>query len=193
MGYNSLSQLDPDPIDTTLPPHEMQNKPQAKRLWTWLIICDDSKSNFALKDACVSMILGTIITINENPFPDYGQPRTPDDEAKLYIMRRHLLNVFQQLSKSKDAMREKNPMMALPIRSGLKGIKEPDVTATDAPSLLFHYLFDDWYTTYSLVAKQEHQYGKKLSDLASRYRQSFSDYLHTIANGHVLKTRRLSR
>ena len=36
----------------------------------------------------------------------------------------------------------------------------------DAPSLLFFYLFDDWYTTYSLVVRRQDKYGEKLRDLA---------------------------
>lgn len=66
-------------------------------------------------------------------------------------------------------MREQNPINVLPIRSGLIKTKEGDLEVSDAPSLLFHYLFDDWYTSYSLVAKQEHQYGKKLGELVGAF------------------------
>ena len=83
-------------------------------------------------------------------------------------MRRNLVNVFKNLSKSNDEWRRQNPIMTLPIRSGLLKIKEGEEIASDAPSLLFFYLFDDWYTTYSLVAKQEHQYGKQLGQLVSK-------------------------
>ena len=169
MGYNSLSQLEPDSNDTEEPSSHVQSKPKAKRLWTWLIICDDGGSRSVLLNHSFLTLSDTVITIHENPFPGRGRSRTPADEAKLGIMRRNLKNVFLQLSKSNDAFRENNPMMALPIRSGLKDNNETDVTARDAPSLLFHYLFDDWYTTYSLVAKKEHQYGEKLSSLVSIY------------------------
>ena len=103
-------------------------------------------------------------------------------------MRRNLKNVFLQLSKSNDAVRENNPMMALPIRSGLQDTNETDVTARDAPSLLFHYLFDDWYTTYSLVAKKEHQYGEKLSSLVSEYCPKLTIANVTRARGYVRET-----
>ena len=42
VGYNSLSQLESDHVDRTQPLDHMPSKPHAKRLWTWLIICDDS-------------------------------------------------------------------------------------------------------------------------------------------------------
>lgn len=59
--------------------------------------------------------------------------------------------------------------MTLPIRAGLTS---PDDTTTvgrptslgDASSLLF-YLFDDWYTSYSLVVRKEQQYSAQLEDL----------------------------
>jgi hypothetical protein len=60
--------------------------------------------------------------------------------------------------------------MALPIRGGLSsgedGINNGRSTSLgEASSLLFYYLFDDWYTSYSLVARKEHQYSAKLEDL----------------------------
>ena len=72
-----------------------------------------------------------------------------------------------QLSKSNDKKRKDNPIMTLPIRSGLLDIKDGEVATKDAPGLLFHYLFDDWPSSYSLVAKKEHQYGQKLAKLVS--------------------------
>ena len=57
--------------------------------------------------------------------------------------------------------------MKLPVRSGLLKNKEGDEVVSDAPSLLFFYIFDDWYTSYSLVARKEHQYGKQLGRLVS--------------------------
>ena len=35
----------------------------------------------------------------------------------------------------------------------------------DGPGLLFYYLFDDWYATYALLAKEEHHYGSELKRL----------------------------
>lgn len=88
-------------------------------------------------------------------------------DGRLQILRRNLVNVFKNLSKSNNEWREQNPIMTLPIRAGLPGMEEGDERASDGSSLLFYYLFDDWYTTYSLVAKQEHQYGKQLGQLVS--------------------------
>ena len=106
-----------------------------------------------------------MITITENPFLHHEGPLTAREERKLPVMRRNLINVFQQLSKADHPTRDKNPINVLPIRSGIVKTREGDEEISDAPSLLFHYIFDDWYASYSLVAKREHQYGKQLGKL----------------------------
>ena len=59
----------------------------------------------------------------------------------------------------------RNPMMTLPVRSGLQPVKDSDISPSDAPSLLFFYLFDDWVTSYSLVAKGQHTYAERIDKL----------------------------
>ena len=57
-------------------------------------------------------------------------------------------------------------MMNLPLRSSkLTRDTAPHAYQTEVPSLLFYYLFDDWYASYSLVSRSEHQYGKQLEQL----------------------------
>lgn len=38
---------------------------------------------------------------------------------------------------------------------------------SDTPGLLFYYIFDDWYSSYSVVFRKEHQYGEALDQLVS--------------------------
>ncbi|THC98774.1 hypothetical protein EYZ11_001753 [Aspergillus tanneri] len=48
---------------------------------------------------------------------------------------------------------------------------DPDqasIKQEDGPSLLFYYIFDDWISTYALVAKREHAYGVELDELRER-------------------------
>jgi hypothetical protein len=112
-------------------------------------------------------VLGTVISIHENPFPGHPGSLDEKEQAALHIIRTNLLNVFQQLSKVNEEMTAKNPVMALKIRSGVYSEEGRPITNSDAPSLLFYYLFDDWFTSYSLVARKQHQYGKKLERLVS--------------------------
>ena len=86
----------------------------------------------------------------------------------LMTIRGNLLNVYKQLSKSTESARLQDPVSALPIRFGLEAISSSDVAhveASDSPSLLFYYLFDDWRTSYGLVSRSEHQYGAHLENL----------------------------
>lgn len=82
-------------------------------------------------------------------------------------MRRNYRNIFRQLSRANDASRRSNPIMNIPVRPDPSKAGKIESPPSDAPSLLFHYLFDDWMTTYSLVARKEHQYGVQLEQLVS--------------------------
>ena len=91
------------------------------------------------------------------------------DEQELLAIRSNLINVFQQLSKVSEEQ-EQDPIMTVQIRSGLKAttLAETHVSESDSPSLLLYYLFDDWFTTYSLVARSEHQYGVELDKVVGK-------------------------
>lgn len=53
--------------------------------------------------------------------------------------------------------------MTLPLRTGPQPLD--DTPESNPASLLFYYLFDDWHTSYSLVARSEHRYGEQLEEL----------------------------
>lgn len=111
------------------------------------------------------LISETIIAIHENPYPQRQGDLSAEQHDSIGGIRRNLLNVVRQLSKSNEEWRKRHPVTTLPIRWGLQNIEGSEISAADAPSLLFYYLFDDWHTSYSLVSKQEHQYGKQLGVL----------------------------
>lgn len=89
--------------------------------------------------------------------------------------RRNLLNVFMQLSEVNDVHRRDNPINTLDIRPSLRSNQSSNITIADSPSLLFYYLFDDWYTSYALVAKSEHQYAMELEKLVRLYQSLIHD------------------
>lgn len=108
--------------------------------------------------------LGTIISIHENPFPHHQGKMSKKQLKALRLMRRNLRIIFRQLSRANI---ERNPLMSIPIRPGTQKFSIKETSSSDAPSLLFHYLFDDWMNTHSLVARKEHQYGVQLEQLVS--------------------------
>ena len=87
----------------------------------------------------------------------------------LSVIRRNVLTVVRQLSKVKNEWRRGNPIQTLDIRPGMQSNLNSKVTLVDSSGLLFYYLFDDWYTTYALVAKKEQQYAARLQNLVSAH------------------------
>ncbi|KAI4121056.1 MAG: hypothetical protein LQ347_006969, partial [Umbilicaria vellea] len=142
VGYNSLFNTHTSQGATAA--YVKQNHPEGKRLWTWLILGDD----------------GTVISIHENLFPDRQGPLTSAQKSELEVIRYNTLNVFRQLSK---ANKVQSPILTLPFRIGAQALD--NTPETNPASLLFYYLFDDWHTTYSLVARREHRYGEQLEEL----------------------------
>ena len=56
------------------------------------------------------------------------------------------------------------------------------VAITDSPGLLLYYLFDDWYTSYALVAKKEQQYATRLQALVSIDQTGFAPFSRLIVS-----------
>lgn len=109
----------------------------------------------------------TVISIHENPFPKANDLSPEEKESiprEIESIRHNLVNVFRQLSKAKEENQTQNPIMTVHIRPGLHSESQSEMHVADADgaSLLFYYLFDDWYTSYSLVARSEHQYSAHL-------------------------------
>ncbi|KAK5123060.1 hypothetical protein LTR85_003256 [Meristemomyces frigidus] len=132
--------------------------PHCTRVWTWLLLCEDS----------------TVITISEDPFP-YAEGRLdPLQQRILKETRRNLVNVFRSLSEvEEDRLMAHNPMTLLPIRTRLGDT--PEETAhreSDAPGLLFYYLFENWHNSYTLITRKESRYGVELGELRKQMFQS---------------------
>ena len=124
-------------------------------------------------------LLETVISMFEDPYVSMDSyQRSVQDATKL---RRNLLNVFVQLSKASSSS-TRNPISLVPIRHVEVALtpenddSEQNTLADaqiDGPGLLFYYLFDDWYASYALLAKEEHHYGRELNKLVSNFVLSF--------------------
>lgn len=123
--------------------------PRGKRLWNWLLLTEDK----------------TVISISEDPFPFSNGTLSAHELKTLYTTRRNLVSVFRQLTKAPTPLRESSLVM-LPVRHRIGNSEEETAhRPTDAPGLLFYYLFEDWFTTYSLVTRREHGYAAELDRL----------------------------
>ncbi|KAH7130610.1 hypothetical protein B0J11DRAFT_483325 [Dendryphion nanum] len=151
LGYNSLHNVR---TNSALHSHDddvdrSRDIPHGKRIWTWLLLCEDK----------------TVISICEDPFPFSDYPFKAHELKTLYTIRRNLVNVFRQLTKAQTPLHE-NSLIKLPIRHRIGNSEEETAhRPTDAPGLLFYYLFEDWFTTYSLVTRSEHGYAFELDRL----------------------------
>ena len=150
MGYNTIHNIPTkgrtEPTDDE-PHHE--DRPYGKRVWNWLILCEDR----------------TVISIGEDPYPTRNCLLTQHQQISLNIIRRNLINTFRQLSKARDGSHDP-AQMQLPLRTRLGDTEEETMhRATDTPGMLFYYLFDDWLNTYSLIARREHRYARELNTL----------------------------
>jgi len=124
--------------------------PEGRRLWTWLILCDD----------------GTIISLHEHL--SHHTAFTPYEyQVHISIIRKNILTIFRSLSRAPEAInrtymeksRGLGALDELPFR-----MHRTDLTESE-PSLLFYYLFDDWYSSWSLAIERQHPYRKKLRQL----------------------------
>ncbi|CBX92672.1 hypothetical protein IAQ61_005956 [Plenodomus lingam] len=150
MGYNSLHnvrtrQRDEHPEDAD----RAQDMPHGKRVWQWLLLCEDK----------------TVVSVSEDPFPFHNNGLCAEDLRTLFTTRRNLVNVFRQLTKAPTPLREA-AFTQLPIRHRIGNSEEETVhRTTDAPGLLFYYLFEDWGSTFNLISRRDKGYANELDRL----------------------------
>lgn len=101
----------------------------------------------------------------EDPFPTPHGTYSEKERKALAIIRRHLLMVVRQLSNAQHQWRENNEISKMDIRPNMTSNQSSKLHIADSPGLLFYYLFDDWYTSYALVAKKEQHYAARLERL----------------------------
>ena len=84
----------------------------------------------------------------------------------LGIVRRNIRFIFSGVSKQHAESSDKDPLVTIRVRHFNES--DPDQTSIkpeDGPSLVFYYIFDDWVSSYGLIAKREHKYGVWLEQL----------------------------
>jgi len=152
LGYNSI--YNTGAVELPIYDCSKRSKPQlphCKRVWTWLLLCRDR----------------TVITINEDPFP-YSEGSLDRLEGDVLVdTRRNLINVFRSLSYVEEPV-SASPLTLLPIRKRLGNTVEENAhRLSDAPGILFYYLFENWFNSYSIVTRRDSRYGIALDDVVS--------------------------
>lgn len=106
------------------------------------------------------------MSIQENPYPGASKPSENELNSVLGIVRRNVQFVFAGVSNQHSASSESDSLVTIRVRHFRDaGPDDSSIKPEDGPSLLFFYIFDDWPTSYALVAKREHKYGGLLDKL----------------------------
>ncbi|PGH33540.1 hypothetical protein GX50_03612 [[Emmonsia] crescens] len=146
LGYNSLHVVSGVDFGNST------GKPDGKRVWTWLLICDD----------------GTVITIHENPFPGPTSLTLGQRQKSVEVIRRNTNLVFSGISSQHIASEHSNPLITTYVRNFPNETGTAAIKPGEGPSLLFYYLFDNWHANYNLVIGREHSYNAALDKLRGR-------------------------
>lgn len=142
--------------------NDLHYNPHMLRLWIWLIMTHD----------------GTVISIHE-PIPpmkkDITNPRDIKDTVS--HIRRNIRVVLRCLSKAGLAKKKSGSNdVEVAMEQGAMVVRR---TVGQARDLLFYYLFDDWYASWSLAVDRAHPYSKELNEIVSFFSLSvFLLYLH---------------
>ncbi|GAQ10775.1 hypothetical protein ALT_8096 [Aspergillus lentulus] len=161
VGYNSLYVIPNVDISNG------RDLPDGMRLWSWLILCDDGEDNLAQSWPQLLTNQGTVISIQENPYPRISEPR-PESEVKsvVGVVRRNVQMIFSGASKQHSASSESDSLVTIRVRASNDPRSDHvSIHQDEGPGLLFYYIFDDWVTSYALIAKREHKYGVLLDRL----------------------------
>lgn len=137
--------------------------PNVKRIWTWLLLLSDR----------------TVVTITEDPYPNLPPSAlSPAQRQITNLIRRNTTNILRSLSTLPDTPdrsltpyhpTSQSPLHLLPLRNRLgRTAPESAHRTTDAPGLLFYYIFEDWENSYALVTRRESYYSSQLLALRTR-------------------------
>ncbi|PGH07967.1 hypothetical protein GX51_01407 [Blastomyces parvus] len=146
LGYNSLH------VVSGVDFRNSAGKPEGKRVWTWLLICDD----------------GTVISIHENPFPGPTDLTPGQRQKAVEVIRRNTNLVFSAISSQHIASERGNALITTYVRNFPNQTGTAAIKPGEGASLLFYYLFDNWPANYNLVIGREHSYNAALDKLRRR-------------------------
>ncbi|KAK6355903.1 hypothetical protein TWF718_000282 [Orbilia javanica] len=145
--------------------NDIHYNPHMLRLWIWLIMTHD----------------GTVISIHE-PIPPMKKEITNPRDIKDTIshIRRNVRVVLRCLSKAGLAKKKSGSNdVEVAMEQGAMVVRR---TVGEARDLLFYYLFDDWYASWSLAVDRAHPYSKELNEIRGEDPMlDHIDKLHDIA------------
>lgn len=169
IGYNSLYRIKVN--DKII--ENGKGLPEGRRLWCWIILCDDGEPipilHFHVRRPFIdSPVSGTVISMQENPFPGPYIPTIEEQKVIIAATRRNIISIFSGASKQHPLVSDDESLVSVRVRhfSNLEP-DEASIKQEDGPGLILYYMFDDWVSSYRLVARREHKYAALLDELVS--------------------------
>lgn len=111
--------------------------------------------------------------MQENAFPGPYRPTVEEEKVLIAATRRNVVSIFSGASKQYRPVSDDESLVSVRVRHFSSS--EPDeasIKQEDGPGLILYYMFDDWISSYRLVARREHKYGALLDDLVSAIKLS---------------------
>ena len=110
--------------------------------------------------------LGTVISMQENPYPGPYMPSIEEEKVLVAATRRNVVSIFSGASKQHSLVSDNESLVSVRVRH-FSSIEPDDasIKQEDGPGLILYYMFDDWVSSYRLVARREHKYGSRLDEL----------------------------
>lgn len=104
--------------------------------------------------------------MQENPFPGQHGALQQTQLKILEVARRNIRSIFAGVSRLHQSKTESDSLVTIRVRHfNDVGPDQANIKQEDGPSLLFYYIFDDWMSSFGLIAKREHKYGVALEEL----------------------------
>jgi hypothetical protein len=130
---------------------------------------------------------GTVLSVQENPYPGTAASSEAELKAVTAVSRRNIQLIFAGVSKEHSATSESDSLVTIRVRSfNDSGPEFASIKQEDGPSLLFFYIFDDWVSSYALVARREHKYGVALDNLVLVFLQTHTQVLTFMQRQNML-------
>ena len=104
--------------------------------------------------------------MQENPYPGPYMPSIEEEQVLIAATRRNVVSILSGASKQHPLVSDNESLVSVRVRHFSS--VEPDeasIKQEDGPGLILYYMFDDWVSSYRLVARREHKYGALLDEL----------------------------
>lgn len=106
--------------------------------------------------------------MQENPFPGPHIPTAEEEKVITAATRRNIVSIFSGASIQHPLVSDDESLVSVRVRhfSDIEP-EEASIKQEDGPGLILYYMFDDWVSSYRLVARREHKYGALLDEIVS--------------------------